>query len=197
MICARGRQAFDHVGNARFRTTLAIYLPKYQAAHTKAGKTAIVSDIVELVHICTSGRFVRFDRTTNLYTELGDAAAREKVAQSMRDAVLKDKSSQRRKANIKRRITKSRQVENTSSSDDSLLSQLSYSLQDNELLSVENLQQFAMGDEDEIDQSMTFHAEDFFRFSLSIHDEADIPADLSAIFDDDFSDEILADSLAQ
>ena len=79
VICAKGKQAFNHVGNIRFRSTIASFQEAYSIAATKVEKTAIVTRIIDSVKCCDPpGRFVREDQNGG-WSQLGDAAAREKV----------------------------------------------------------------------------------------------------------------------
>jgi hypothetical protein len=109
IICGKGKSFFNHIGNRRFRVTIELYLPQYQAAQTKSGKSAIVNNVVNLIRSSTSsgaGGFIRFDKKTNRWMELGDAGSREKVGQAIRDALTQRDPSKKRARKILRQQQK-------------------------------------------------------------------------------------------
>ena len=90
VLCGKGKQCFNHPGNRRFRAVVNANLQRYQAAPNKLDKTAIVNKIVQKVRKdCKVGGFVRPDNNSNRWFDIGDEAAREKVGQVIRDAMLK------------------------------------------------------------------------------------------------------------
>jgi hypothetical protein len=105
IICGKGKQAFNHIGNRRFRVTIDLHLPKYEEAKTKAGKTAIVHNIVHTVREKLKAGSIRHNKKMNRWVELGDAAAREKVGQAIRDCLLQ-RNPERRQAKIAMRRQK-------------------------------------------------------------------------------------------
>lgn len=81
VICARGKKAYRHSGNQRFRKLVEHHTPEYETASNKLKKTLIVSRIIETVrHLSPSGGFVKEDEMGR-WLEVGDHAAREKVGQ--------------------------------------------------------------------------------------------------------------------
>jgi hypothetical protein len=111
VICARGKEAFSHPGNRRFRLSVSMNLERYSKATTKLDKSLIVSAIVDSVRqAAPDGGFIK--KTGEVWFEVGDHVAREKVGQSFRDLLhTKYKSSTKAK---KRR----RQVEQAQLGDD-------------------------------------------------------------------------------
>ena len=86
VICARGKRAFNHPGNRRFRNMVESYMERYSMAATKLEKSMLVSQIVDGVrHADPPGGFLREseDEVTGCsrWYEVGDAVAREKVGQ--------------------------------------------------------------------------------------------------------------------
>lgn len=81
VICARGKKVQKHIGNERFRKIISMYLHEYSLTTTKKQKTIIVSYIVDCVRKYTinGGGFVR--KINNLWYEVGDHIAREKIGQ--------------------------------------------------------------------------------------------------------------------
>jgi hypothetical protein len=98
VICARGAAAANHDGNLRFRKTVQDFVPQYSKATTKLEKSLLVSAIVDSVRdYAPDGGFVKKFEDGNWY-EVGDACAREKIGQTLRDALhQKYKSSTRAK----------------------------------------------------------------------------------------------------
>ena len=104
VICGRGKNCYNHNGNRRYRETVDMALPNYIKVETKTEKSIIVINIVDQVRSWCADEdgsgFVRFDRSKKLWYEIGDAAAREKVGQTIRETLTtKDpvKQAQRRK----------------------------------------------------------------------------------------------------
>lgn len=74
VICDRGSESMNHVGNHRFQQTLADSLILYSNVQMKAEKSAIIVEIVRRIHI-QSGRFVKKDLLTGTYFEVDDTVA--------------------------------------------------------------------------------------------------------------------------
>lgn len=85
VICAKGKKAFNSIGNRRFRVLIDVHLQSYKDAPTKLEKTAIVNSIVEVVRGVASAGFIKIDGDE--WIEVGDVAAREKVGQTIRDVL--------------------------------------------------------------------------------------------------------------
>ena len=124
VICGRGRKAFSHVGNERFRKLVESRLAEYSSASAKLEKSYILSDIVcEVRRRSPTGGFVKRDTTTGHWYEVGgtsnlyqcflsrslrsldfslDFLAREKTSQAFRDA-LHDQYKSSNTAKKKRR----------------------------------------------------------------------------------------------
>lgn len=96
VICGRGRACTESVGNRRLRVIAEIFLAKYSKASSKEEKSAIVTEIMDILEegcpIGAQGTFVRFSE--GRWWMVGDAAAREKVGSLMREC-LGYKSSNR------------------------------------------------------------------------------------------------------
>ncbi|CAB9509374.1 expressed unknown protein [Seminavis robusta] len=75
VICARGKQAFDHVGNKRFRAIVRMNRDAYVDALTKYHKSQIVSKISNSIrHASPDGGFVKLIH--NRWHEVGDRPAK-------------------------------------------------------------------------------------------------------------------------
>jgi hypothetical protein len=93
VICARGKAAYDHPGNQRFRDMVQQHQVDYANASTKHDKSKIVSLIVNTVRQSSpNGGFVKqMDGPGGYWVEVGDRAAKEKVCEKKsRQAVCSD-----------------------------------------------------------------------------------------------------------
>jgi hypothetical protein len=83
VVCARGKGFWEHEGNKKYRTNIALATKKYKVTSNKFEKSLIVSEIVESA--CASGSFVKKINATGRWAEVSEQYAREKVGQSLRD----------------------------------------------------------------------------------------------------------------
>jgi hypothetical protein len=103
VVCAKGKAVANHVGNRRFRVICRMHLDKYSSATTKQEKSRIVSDIVDTIRRSSGkGGFVKLDPLTGIWRLVSDHHCREKVGQTLRDA-LHTKYSSSTKAKKRRR----------------------------------------------------------------------------------------------
>lgn len=87
MQCGRtGKQSFNSIGNRRFRLLITMYLERYRQARSKLDKSLVVIAIVDTIRSCGGG-FVKQDRKTKKWIEIGDQLARDKVGHSLRDTM--------------------------------------------------------------------------------------------------------------
>lgn len=99
IICGRHREAFNNVGNRRFRVTVALYLDRYNEAPTRADKSRVIVDVIEFVRD-NGGRFLK-SRGGQWY-DLDEKHTREKVGHALRDmTVAKDQSGPQAKAMLR------------------------------------------------------------------------------------------------
>lgn len=88
VICGKGKGCFNHEGNKHFRQIVATHLASYSEANTKLAKSAIVSSIIAIVRdLSPGGGFIKRDAERGSWHEVGDHLAREKVGQTIRDAL--------------------------------------------------------------------------------------------------------------
>jgi len=114
VVCAKGREAFNHPGNQRFRITIANHLQRYSQAKSKLQKSSLVDEIVDMVRKESGdvGGFVRQDTRTGLWYEIGDHHAREKVGHGFREALIKQNPEKKEKRRKMRARNKARRQEN-------------------------------------------------------------------------------------
>jgi len=88
VVCARGKGFWDHKGNQKYRVLIAKSTKKYALTTNKLAKSLIVSEIIEAVH-ASGGKFVKKLDTSGeeIWTEVSEILAREKVSQSLRDGL--------------------------------------------------------------------------------------------------------------
>ncbi|CAB9498158.1 Nitrilase family, member 2 [Seminavis robusta] len=86
VICARGKDAYEHSGNQRFRALIELHRAEYAAvSNCKYLKSKIVSKVVATVRSASpEGGFVKRGMD-GVWFEVGDRAAKEKCGQSFRD----------------------------------------------------------------------------------------------------------------
>jgi len=106
VICGRGRIAFNHTGNKRFREIVQSNLKKYSDASTKSEKSIIVSLIMRLVRL--QGNFVKYTREKGRFENVHERLAREKVGQVLRD-ILHTQYRSSTEAKKKRRLAQKQQ----------------------------------------------------------------------------------------
>jgi hypothetical protein len=98
ILCGRDKEAFGHVGNKRFRTLISVRRDSYQNAKANATKTGITQEIVASIREC-GGRFLRKDKQTGVWHEVGDDCAHEKVSHALRGAKDPQKRCRKKKQN--------------------------------------------------------------------------------------------------
>ncbi|KAG7362021.1 hypothetical protein IV203_025687 [Nitzschia inconspicua] len=86
VVCARGRQFFNHPGNKRYRVLINSAIKRYASACNKMEKTLVVLDIIEKVHK-SNGRFIKREKKGGPWVEADEIFAREKCTQSLRDGL--------------------------------------------------------------------------------------------------------------
>lgn len=88
VICYRGSNAYNHIGNRNLRQLVDENLELYTQAFTRAEKSMLIVSIVKYIREKSpNGGFVRFCKKSKCYVEIGDDKAREKVGHSFRDAI--------------------------------------------------------------------------------------------------------------
>jgi hypothetical protein len=84
VICGRGKESYDYVGNHHFRELASMYVARYARANSKGDKSEIVSEMVGMVHQA-DGTFCKFEE--GAWFKVGDHYAREKAGALLRDMV--------------------------------------------------------------------------------------------------------------
>ena len=103
VICGdRGKDATTHFGNIKFRTAINKHLHEYATAPTKLDKTLLVHSIQDSFRSAGS-KFVRRNRTTGRWVDIGDRQVREKIGYAIRDTL---NARANKKTDQKRRLAK-------------------------------------------------------------------------------------------
>jgi hypothetical protein len=86
VICGRHKDAFDNVGNRRFRVLIALSVSKYVHAPSRAHKSAVIKDIVDSIHTA-GGRFLQRPKgvSTCKWEELDEKQTYDKIGHTFRD----------------------------------------------------------------------------------------------------------------
>jgi hypothetical protein len=85
VLCGRDKISHAHVGNKHFRKIIESYREEYQNAGTRDKKTQITSKIIASVQ-AQGGRFLKLGDVTDIWEEVTEQYAREKVSHALRSA---------------------------------------------------------------------------------------------------------------
>lgn len=108
VLCGRGKEFFNAIGNRRFRIIVDMNLERYSNTQTKSQKSQIVSEIVEIIR-GAGGGFVKQNPKDGSWYEVGDSVAREKVGALFRDCLHEQYSSAAKSKTARRRANLQRQ----------------------------------------------------------------------------------------
>eukprot|EP00542_Grammatophora_oceanica_P018980 CAMPEP_0194049290 /NCGR_PEP_ID=MMETSP0009_2-20130614/30234_1 /TAXON_ID=210454 /ORGANISM="Grammatophora oceanica, Strain CCMP 410" /LENGTH=193 /DNA_ID=CAMNT_0038695403 /DNA_START=238 /DNA_END=819 /DNA_ORIENTATION=+ len=101
-----------HPGNKWFRSIIDEKLSTYSSAKSKLEKSVVVSSIVDTIRAKSpNGSFVKHDTSTGTWYEVSDRLAREKVGQSLRDALHSQYKSSTTAKKKRRRAEQEKQAE--------------------------------------------------------------------------------------
>ena len=127
VMLGRGRGTNFHAGNKRYRAIVEKYKDKYSVA-TRIEKPMIALEIVNQVRAWSPpGRFLKCDKTTGKWSDVGDKKAREKTSQALREPKQgepkQEEGIQRQQAEEKRKeMDSSNSCESSCSSESSVSS---------------------------------------------------------------------------
>lgn len=95
VLCGRGKNSFNHVGNRKFRDIVADAIPGYVTATSRATKSEIVTNIVRKVRE-SGGRFLKRDNARKVWYVLNYTQSKEKAGHAIRDATITEDSKKQR-----------------------------------------------------------------------------------------------------
>mmetsp|Transcript_177 Transcript_177/g.183 ORF Transcript_177/g.183 Transcript_177/m.183 type:complete len:566 (+) Transcript_177:185-1882(+) len=85
VLCGRGGATNSHIGNRSFREIVKQYKDRYLKAKKKE-KPNVAGEIVDKIrNLEPNGRFLRKDRDTGCWVDIGDVRAKEKTSQALRE----------------------------------------------------------------------------------------------------------------
>ena len=85
VLCGRGGATNSHIGNRSFRLLVKQYKDKYLKAKKKE-KPNVAGEIVDKIRgLDPPGRFLKKDRDTGYWLDIGDMRAKEKTSQALRE----------------------------------------------------------------------------------------------------------------
>ena len=85
VLCGRGGATNSHIGNRAFRQLVKQYKDKYLQAKKKE-KPNVAGEIVDHIrNLDPPGRFLKKDRDTGYWLDIGDMRAKEKTSQALRE----------------------------------------------------------------------------------------------------------------
>jgi hypothetical protein len=84
VICGRGKNSYDHLGNHHFRELATMFVARYARAGSKAEKSEIVSEMIGMIEQA-EGIFCKFEK--GAWYKVDDCYAREKAGALLRDLV--------------------------------------------------------------------------------------------------------------
>lgn len=87
IVCGRGKGCWNHPGNQMFQTIIHASVERYSGSKSKNEKSLVVASIVE--GLCNSGsRFVKEDKKTGGWYDIGQTQARDKTGHAIRDYMM-------------------------------------------------------------------------------------------------------------
>jgi hypothetical protein len=105
VICGRGRDSYDHVGNYNFRELASMFVARYSRADSKGDRSVIVSEMVGMIYQA-NGTFCQFEK--GVWFKVADHYAREKAAALLRDMVHTQQRSLAKAKKVKKSKTKAK-----------------------------------------------------------------------------------------
>lgn len=92
ILCGRGGLTNHHKGNKRFRDIVALHRPDYVRA-PKIQKPSVARVIVRAIRNGDPpGRFLRKDKKTGFWIDIGDKRAAEKTSQALREKTKEEQA---------------------------------------------------------------------------------------------------------
>ncbi|CAB9497654.1 Nitrilase family, member 2 [Seminavis robusta] len=101
VINGRGKKAYNHIANRRFRQITAMNVKRYQNTKCKVDKSLIVIGIVNSIRKASPcGGFIKKCQTTGRWISMSDEAAREKVGHCLRDMIASKRDEKSKQAKV-------------------------------------------------------------------------------------------------
>ena len=106
VMCGRGVECFGHSGNVIFRQTVENSVTQYATAQSKQ-RSILVKDVIKQIRSKSSEppvKFIRLSQQLNCWYEITDYTIRQKVAQTLREALVQRDPEKRKLYNKKRKL---------------------------------------------------------------------------------------------
>lgn len=115
VIIGRGKKCTNNEGNKRLRKIVASKIDDYFYARTKIEKSNILLSAISIVRSKhpLPGKFIKKDKKTKCYYDVGDFVAKEKVSQFFRDALqefYRSSTGNRKKRRIEKKCIEKQQM---------------------------------------------------------------------------------------
>ncbi|KAL3904220.1 MAG: hypothetical protein SGILL_010153 [Bacillariaceae sp.] len=124
VLSGRDKAVFNHIGNRRFRVSLALWIPRYEEAQTKSQKAAVIAALCNMLQNEAGVRFLKRheegqgNQKIVYYMELTASQTKKKVGHAIRDmSVARKEVTQRRESLKKARRDSKRRVGSDSDGD--------------------------------------------------------------------------------
>jgi hypothetical protein len=85
VLCGRDKISHAHMGNKHFRRIIETYREVYQNADCRDQKTNITCSVIAKIHN-RGGRFLKLNEETEVWEQVSEQYAREKVSHALRSA---------------------------------------------------------------------------------------------------------------
>lgn len=85
VLCGRGGATNSHAGNRSYREIVKSYKDKYLKAKKKQKPNVAAEVVAKIRSLDPPGRFLKKDKETGWYLDIGDARAKEKTSQALRE----------------------------------------------------------------------------------------------------------------
>ena len=124
VLCGRDKSVFNHVGNRRFRVSLALWIPRYEEAQTKSQKASVIAALCNMLQNEAGVRFLKRheegqgDNKTVYYMELSATQTKKKVGHAIRDMSVARKEVTQRRASLKKARRESKKKSGSDSDGD-------------------------------------------------------------------------------
>ncbi|CAJ1936249.1 unnamed protein product [Cylindrotheca closterium] len=89
IICGRSSDAYNNIGNRRFRITVRMFQKKYQDLDGRGQRKDFINDLTKIVRNDIGFRFLK--EKDGQYFDIGDVEARKKIGHALLDHNMKNR----------------------------------------------------------------------------------------------------------
>jgi hypothetical protein len=90
IICGRSSNAYNNIGNRRFRVTIRMFLKRYQLSSSRAERKAFICYLTNLFIHEIGFRFLKQKTKIRSYHDIGVSEARKKIGHALLDQTVKN-----------------------------------------------------------------------------------------------------------